>query len=67
MKKQKLNLDNLKVKSFVTSMDKGRENTVLGGDSPTNPVGPFHCLYNEDSQEGACSDFCFTTHLNTQC
>ena len=31
MKKQKLSLDALKVKSFVTSLDTEKENTVKGG------------------------------------
>jgi len=32
MKKKKLNLDSLKVKSFVTSLDGGLSETVKGGD-----------------------------------
>jgi len=31
MKKKKLNLDQIKVESFVTSMDNEKENTVKGG------------------------------------
>ncbi|WP_222931368.1 pinensin family lanthipeptide [Xanthovirga aplysinae] len=31
MKKKKLKLDQIKLESFVTSLEKGKENTVKGG------------------------------------
>lgn len=38
MKNKKLNLNELKIKSFVTDLDNGKENTVKGGaDQRTTP------------------------------
>jgi len=38
MEKSKLNLDNLKVESFVTTMANGKDNTVKGGTGHTCPI-----------------------------
>lgn len=56
MKKKRFNLDTLKVKSFVTTFEKNRENTVRGGDGITQP-GHGDCIYDPGDQG---SDFCNT-------
>ena len=62
-KKLKLNLDELKVQSFVTSFDQKQGNAILGGKTGWN------CY---DSQEacpgstGTCATNCGTCN-NTQC
>lgn len=49
MKNKKLNLSDLKVKSFVTDLETEKENTVKGGGGNTidrkcyNTVGGFPC------------------------
>ncbi|MEO1052998.1 MAG: pinensin family lanthipeptide [Bacteroidota bacterium] len=44
MKNKKLNLDSIKVKSFVTSFDKEKGNTVKGGqNSDANTCPPVAC------------------------
>lgn len=37
---KKLNLNSLKVKSFVTDLDKNKEETVKGGLPPSRPYEP---------------------------
>ncbi len=43
MKKLKLNLDELKVQSFVTSLDDRPDQTVHGGTGPINPSAVDGC------------------------
>lgn len=38
MKKKKLSLTDLEIKSFVTSLDKNEEATIAGGGNTDNPV-----------------------------
>ncbi len=45
MKKQKLNLDSLKVSSFVTGMDENRKETAKGGGSAVYTV----CCFDADT------------------
>lgn len=52
MKKKKLSLDALKVKSFVTSFDNKKENTVKGGDYPTHFDNQApNCIWNQETRE----------------
>ncbi|MCF6298135.1 MAG: pinensin family lanthipeptide [Flavobacteriaceae bacterium] len=48
MKNKKLNLNELKVKSFVTDFENEKENTVKGGggtrDTGEGPSGPNWCI-----------------------
>ncbi len=44
MKNKKINLDGLKVKSFVTKFEKEEENTLKGGTgAPCRHTGPLVC------------------------
>ncbi|MEO1052997.1 MAG: pinensin family lanthipeptide [Bacteroidota bacterium] len=50
MKNRKLNLDTIKVKSFITSLEKEKGNTVKGGHSGDNSCYPVVCT--PDLSEG---------------
>lgn len=46
MKKNKLSINDLKVKSFVTDFSNGEENTVKGGNTiACYPTGMESCLF----------------------
>ncbi|MEO1051432.1 MAG: pinensin family lanthipeptide [Bacteroidota bacterium] len=67
MKKKKLNLDSLKVTSFVTSLDCDNKLTVKGGDSCFGAVclqtnltdGPGVCV----TEAQTCNEHCVTQGL----
>ena len=56
MKNQKLNLQSIKVKSFVTKMDKVAEQTVKGGNQ-TWEMNGGDCIrqYTVDCQSAFCT------------
>lgn len=69
MKKQKLNLDKLKISSFVTGMDETSRNTAKGGGG--NGSSPYTlCCFDADTN--GCTQYlrCGTpqiTNVNESC
>lgn len=62
MKKSKLNLNELKVKSFVTDLENGKENTVKGGHDcdPTHTCPPTNnCPGNPGGLTGGGTELAY--------
>ena len=54
MKNKKLNLNELKVKSFVTDLEKGQVNTINGGDNFHRASVIFGCIEVPTAHEESC-------------
>ena len=48
-KKMKLSLDDIKVKSFITSLKDDEVKLILGGDDTTGDVGPTRAIETDTS------------------
>lgn len=56
--KKKMNLSNLKVKSFVTNLDSSNPETVKGGGNTTRPITQVNCPLTITCNSGF--QFCYT-------